>query len=231
MGEAILAPPSRGAAARGAAGRASLPFLALKRQIMLGELEAGQVLTELDLASRFSCSQGTVREALLQLQEEGLVQRKGYRGTQVSECTTDEAVEMFHIRQAIETRGIRRTMRHPSRSLLPDLHALMQRMEEAAEGEDELELAALDRDFHRRLFADAGLAALDPILHRCLVHNHRYKISRSLGPRDLRQTALRHEAIIAAIAQGDAKAAAAALQHHIATIVDLGPNIFPDTVP
>ncbi|MDT8333360.1 FCD domain-containing protein, partial [Roseomonas gilardii] len=69
------------------------------------------------------------------------------------------------------------------------------------------------------------------ILHRCLVHNHRYKISRSLGPRDLRQTALRHEAIIAAIAQGDAGAAATALQHHIATIVDLGPNIFPDIVP
>lgn len=230
MGEAVLAPPSRGVT-RGVAGKASLPFMALKQQIMLGELEAGQVLTELDLASRFSCSQGTVREALLQLQEEGLVQRKGYRGTQVSACTTDEAVEMFHIRQAIETRGIRRAMRHPSRDLVPDLRALMRRMEEAAEGGDELELAALDRDFHRRLFAEAGLAALDPILHRCLVHNHRYKISRSLGPRDLRQTALRHEAIIAAIAQGDTEAAAAALRHHIATIVDLGPNIFPDSAP
>ena len=38
------------------------------------------------------------------------------------------------------------------------------------------------------------------------------KISRSLGPRDLRQTALRHEAIIAAIAQGDTEAARETVQ-------------------
>ena len=47
-------------------------FDALKRDIMLGVLEPGTGLTELELAAHFQCSQGTVREALLQLQEEGL---------------------------------------------------------------------------------------------------------------------------------------------------------------
>jgi DNA-binding transcriptional MocR family regulator len=50
-------------------------FDALKRDIMLGVLEPGTGLTELELAAHFQCSQGTVREALLQLQEEGLVLR------------------------------------------------------------------------------------------------------------------------------------------------------------
>jgi DNA-binding GntR family transcriptional regulator len=213
---------------RPASGKSLAAFATLKREIMLGDLQPGLALTELDLATRFGCSQGTVREALLQLQDEGLVQRKGYRGTQVSPCTEAEAVELFHIRQSIECRGIVHVMAHPSRALIGDLKGLVQAMDEAAAAGDELELASIDRDFHRRLFADAELTALDPILHRCLVHNHRFKISQTRGPRDLVQTARRHEPIIAAIEAGDAQQAAAALFHHIATIVDFGPSVFPE---
>ncbi|MET3649016.1 GntR family transcriptional regulator [Phyllobacterium ifriqiyense] len=208
--------------------KASVVFMSLKRDIMLGELIAGEPLTELDLAARFQCSQGKVREALLQLQEEGLVRRQGHRGTQVSACTVDEAVEMFRVRQQIECNGIVRALRYKSRTLISDLRGLASDMVEAAKVDDELQLAAFDRDFHRRIFRDADLPALDPILHRCLVHNHRFKISRSMGSRDLMATALRHRAIIETIEQCDVSAASQALHHHIATIVDFGPTIFPD---
>lgn len=194
---------------------------------MLGSLEAGHTLVELELAERFGCSQGTIREALLQLQDEGLVHRHGYRGTQVSDCTEDEAVELFRIRQSIECRGIARAMERQTGPLIADLEAMVAAMIEAAEVDDELELASIDRDFHQRLFGEARLTALEPILRRCLVHNHRYKISRSAGPRDLVQTARRHEPIVGAIRAGDAAAAKTALFHHIATIVDFGPTVFP----
>jgi DNA-binding GntR family transcriptional regulator len=195
---------------------------------MLGVLPAGAALTELDLAAQFSCSQGTIREALLQLQEEGLVRRQGHRGTQVSVCTEAEAVEMFRVRQQIECNGIIRALQAPGRMLVGDLKALFAKMLEAASAGDELELASFDRDFHRRIFRDAQLPALDPILHRCLVHNHRFKISRSTTPRDLTATAKRHSVIIEAIEGGDVGRASEALRHHIATIVDLGPNVFAD---
>ncbi|WP_062225975.1 GntR family transcriptional regulator [Aureimonas frigidaquae] len=209
--------------------KSSVAFDALKRDIMLGELPEGRALTELELARRFQCSQGTVREALLQLQDEGLVIRQGHRGTQVSACTEEEAVELFRIRRMIEIRGVRQAVRAGRRTLTSDLNMLLARMIDVAKTGDELSLAALDRDFHRRLFADADLPALDPILHRCLVHNHRFKISRTeASRRDLNQTALRHEPIIAAIAAGDAEGAAEALDHHIVTIVDFGPAIFPE---
>lgn len=211
-------------------GKSAAAFVSLKRAIMLGDLPAGQPLVELDLATRFGCSQGTVREALLQLQDEGLVLRNGYRGTQVSACTVEEAVELFRIRQSIECRGIVHVLQHPSRTLVADLKALLADMTVAATKADELELASIDREFHGRIFADAGLPALDPILRRCLIHNHRFKISRSMGGRDLLQTAQRHEPIVAAIEARDLKAASAALFHHIATIVDFGPNVFPDQV-
>jgi DNA-binding GntR family transcriptional regulator len=208
--------------------KSATAFNALKRDIMLGTLRAGTALPELELAAHFSCSQGTIREALLQLQEEGLVLRKGHRGTQVSACTADEAIEMFRVRQQIECNGITRVLRAPSLSLISELKALLDQMTEAARSGDELELASFDRDFHRRIFQDAGLPALDPILHRCLVHNHRFKISRSTTPRDLLATAQRHGPIIEAIESGDVARATSALHHHIATIVDLGPNVFPD---
>nr|CAD6436414.1 GntR family transcriptional regulator [Rhizobium sp. Q54] len=208
--------------------KSAAAFSALKRDIMLGVLPAGTALTELDLAAHFSCSQGTVREALLQLQEEGLVRRQGHRGTQVSECTEAEAVEMFRVRQQIECNGIVRALQMPTRTLTAELKTLFDKMLEAATAGDELELASLDRDFHRRLFQDAQLPALDPILHRCLVHNHRFKISRSTSPRDLVATAQRHALIIDAVEARNVAMASEALRHHIATIVDLGPDVFPD---
>ncbi|SDA98157.1 GntR family transcriptional regulator [Mesorhizobium qingshengii] len=208
--------------------KAATVFNALKRDIMLGNLAAGTSLTELELAAHFQCSQGTVREALLQLQEEGLVRRQGHRGTQVSECTADEAIEMFRLRTQIECSGLSRTMRSPDRSLIPDLNAMLDDMLAAADADDELQLASIDRDFHRRILESANLSALDPILHRCLVHNHRFKISRSKMARDLRATALRHRSIIEAIESGNVVNAITAMRHHIATIVDFGPEVFPE---
>ncbi len=203
-------------------------FDVLKRDIMLGRFTAGEILTELDLAQRFGCSQGPVREALLQLQEEGLVLRQGHRGTRVSECTADEAVEMFRMRRSIECRGVVRALRRPSRTLLVDLAALATAMEQAAVEDDEYRLAERDRDFHSRLFRDADLPALEPILHRCLIHNHRFKISRSDGSRDLFATARRHGSIVDAVRRGDVVSAVGARGHHIATIVDIGPDVFAE---
>jgi len=193
---------------------------------MLGDLPAGAPLVELDLAGAFGCSQGPVREALLQLQEEGLVFRQAPRGTRVAACTADVAVELFRLRQSIECRGVVRALQRPSRALVTDLKGLIGAMEEDAQAGDEYKLAEHDRDFHRRLLRDANLPALEPILHRCLVHNHRFKISRSQGQRDLLATARRHFSILEAIERSDAATAAEALAHHIATIVDLGPDVF-----
>lgn len=208
--------------------RATVVFDVLKRDIMLGILPAGANLTELELAAHFQCSQGPVREALLQLQEEGLVLRKGHRGTQVSFCTPDEAVEMFRLRNSIECNAISRVMSHDTTQLVHELKNMLDEMLLAADQNNEYQLAAIDRDFHRRIFMNADLPALEPILHRCLVHNHRFKISQSPSQRDLRGTALRHCSIIEAIEHGNIKAAQTALRHHIATIVEFGPAVFPD---
>src|SRR3954454_10159148 len=81
----------------------------VKRRIMLNELKPETVLTELGLAGEYGCSQGTVREALLRLQEDGLVAKSRRRGTVVTRLTADEAQEMLVLRSTIETRGALRS--------------------------------------------------------------------------------------------------------------------------
>lgn len=206
-------------------------FESIKRAIMLGEIPIGAQLLELELAEQFNCSQGPVREALLNLQDEGLVNRMAHRGTRVSDCTRAEAEDMFRIRHGIETRGIVRSLERINARTLDALKSLTSSMEDAAAAEDEYLLSEQDRAFHRQLFNTADLPAVEPILHRCILHNHRFKIIHSGEQRDLIETARRHWSIIQAIEAGDPEAASDAIGHHVATIFDFGPAVFDRPAP
>ena len=207
---------------------------ALRREIMLGEIEPGAMLPEMEVAARFRCSQSPVRDALMLLQEEGLVQRSGHRGTRVSDLHQDEAIEMLRLRRDMECRAARRTFAGPrrrERHLVRDLRAKLASMEAAAAADDDYGLAQADREFHRRLFAEAKLPSLEPLLLRCMTHNHRFKMQTSREPRDLHHTAQRHLAIIEAVERRDTPGLIAALAHHAATTFDEGPLLVEDNEP
>ncbi len=77
-------------------------YATLKRRILLNELRPETALTELGIAQEMGCSQGTVREALLRLQEDGLVLREGHRGTTVTPLDAEAAAEMLALRRRLE---------------------------------------------------------------------------------------------------------------------------------
>ncbi|MGR3660158.1 MAG: GntR family transcriptional regulator [Paracoccaceae bacterium] len=197
----------------------------LRRQIILGLLVPNESLLELELAQHFRVSQSTIREALLVLQEEGLVIRIAHRGTHVAECQIEDMVELLHLRHDIETRGIVRGIERYDRLTHRALTDLVSQMIDAAKDDDEYALSQLDCQFHMRIYEEAGLPSVQPVLRRCLVHNHRYKIQKSERSRSLLFTAERHIPILEALDSGDLSKAVAALSQHINTIVDLGPNI------
>jgi len=197
----------------------------LRRQIILGLLIPNESLRELDLAQHFKSSQSTVREALLVLQDEGLVNRIPHRGTHVSECLAEDMVELLHLRHDIETRGILRGIERYDRLTHRALTDLVDQMVAAARSEDEYALSQLDCQFHMRIYEDAGLTGVQPVLRRCIVHNHRYKILKSERGRSLLFAAERHIPILEALESGDVNKAVAALSHHINTIVDFGPHL------
>ncbi|MDD7973055.1 GntR family transcriptional regulator [Roseinatronobacter alkalisoli] len=206
-------------------------FVALQKEIVLGVLPPEQALTELDLAQRFRCSQGTVREALMQLNEEGLVKRMPNRGTHVAPCHADDARALLSLRRAVECDHLDRVVARADDRLRADLGDLLNAMRNAARDGDEYLLSVYDRAFHARLFDAADLPLVAPILTRCLIHNHRFKILNSRPNRALEETAERHVPILAALDARDVAKLRNLLAHHIATIVDFGPDLTGDAAP
>ncbi len=213
------APPRR--------GRSETAEHALRRDIVLGTLAPGSALRELDLAQRFDCAQGTIREALMRLSEDGLVARRARRDTHVALASPDDAAELLRIRHDIECRAAARVIRACDSDLLRDMDAILQAMRIAALQEDEYALLEHDCSFHLRLFRAANMPVVEPVLFRCLLHTQRFKVLNSeAASRDLRGTAERHVSILEALETRDAAQLNRALSHHIATIVDFGPEVF-----
>ena len=206
-------------------------FEALQKEIVLGSLHPEQALTEMDLAQRFACSQGTVREALMRLAEEGLVNRQPNRGTRVAPCQADDARALLHIRREVECGFLDRVVANADASLERDLHDRLNAMRNAARDGDEYALSVFDRAFHGRLFEAADLPLVAPILTRCLIHNHRDKILNAQPNRELEATAERHVPILDALATRDVAGLQELLSHHIATIVDFGPDLTDTETP
>jgi DNA-binding GntR family transcriptional regulator len=198
-------------------------YAAMRRSILLNELKPGEVLTELGLADLHGCSQGTVREALLRLEADGLVTRSGHRGTHVTELDPEAADELVALRRRIEARGAQRAAARIGAADLADLARRQALMDEAAAGNDAYALLEQDIDFHLALFRLAGLPALEPILLRCMLHTHRQNVWAPRHQRPLAQTASRHRPIFVAAKQHDGAALARALEHHIDTIVAVTP--------
>ncbi|RYH08051.1 GntR family transcriptional regulator [Tropicimonas sp. IMCC6043] len=212
-------------AAKASGRRSEHVFSELQREIVLGLAEPDGALIELDLAQRFDCSQGTVREALMRLNEEGLVTRRPRRGTSVAPCRSADARALIGLRLSIECDNIGRLLRRAGGDLDERLHAKLNDMRNAARDADEYGLAAHDRAFHLALFEAADLPLVAPILRRCLLHVHRFKIMNSGQLRDLEETAERHVPILDALRAREPDRLAEVLRHHISTIVDFGPDL------
>lgn len=196
-----------------------LVYQTVKRRILMNELKPETGLTELGLAKEIGCSQGTIREALFQLQEDGLVTRAGHRGTTVTRLDPEEAQEILALRRRIEVRSALKAALHVTDESLDNLRGIMVGMESAAQREDAFALIELDMAFHLTIFRLAGFEALEQILTRCTLHTHRSKLWAPGHQRPLIETARRHGVLIDRLAARDGAGLSEAIGEHIDTIV------------
>ncbi|MEM6680105.1 MAG: GntR family transcriptional regulator [Pseudomonadota bacterium] len=214
----ILSAPSGGIGGL----KADRAYDALRRAILFRLHEPGDQLLEQQLAHGLGCSQGTVREALLRLAEDGLVERRGYRGTVVTETTLAEAVEMVRVRLSIE-RSVAMTLAQQGLGDgAEEIERILGEMD-AAHGVGDLDRSSvLDRAFHAALAQAAGLGLLRPVLHRCALHIHRFTLGGVEVPRDFFQEAgvgAEHRALLDAILSGGGERASAAISAHLAQVL------------
>lgn len=187
---------------------------------MLNEWQPGLVLTELALAAELSSSQASIREALLRLEGEGMVTRSGHQGTTVTNLGAIEAAEILGLRRRIEGRAAKAIIRHRTTADLPRLQGLLGDMRAAAEADDLWAMVRADTEFHLALFRISGLHAMEPILSRCILHTHRFRLWAPWHRRPLIRTADRHLPILAAVESGDATSLRRHIEDHLDTIVE-----------
>lgn len=191
-------------------------YQSLMRRILLGQLSADDTLTEQALAQEFSCSQGTVREALLKLEQGGLVDRRGYEGTFITKTTEAEAIVMVQLRISLECAGVERAVRSASNDQLKALRKLTDLYNESSAQQDIFACSEADRAFHMTIFDIADMPMLQPTLKRTLIHLHRYMISRQQGNVVLSEHRLAsHAQILEAFEARDAVSAKSLSMRHI----------------
>jgi len=130
-------------------------YAALKKEIFTGVLKPGEPLRELHLARTLIVSQATVREALLRLEQDGLVIRSQNRKTKVTDFSPDDVRDRLTIRMTLEELAAVRAMDLMTDADLQHLGRLAEAIDVAISQEDRYAMTLADIEFHRFIWACA----------------------------------------------------------------------------
>lgn len=181
-------------------------YAQLRREILTCTLPPGQVLSERELAQRYAMSKTPVREALGQLDREGLVRRLPGRGYLVSPITVEDVHNLFDLRLILEVAAAERA----ARRLSPDHVAVLREMADVTYCLDDPQshVAFLDanRTFHLTLAAGSGNRRLADELGTVMLEMDRL-FHLGLRVRDSAQEMKQeHQDVVAALEAGDVDA-------------------------
>lgn len=192
-----------------------LAYERIKGDILDERLLPRQPLIEAELAAKYGMSKTPVREALLSLAREGLVEMSSFRGGRVRDFTADDAREIYELRELLEPFALRRAVPRLTDGDRRSLRDLLDKAQAAAEVGDRRELSRLNCAFHGSLVARCRNEKVIEIL----AHLQNQVRVMSLRLWNVRATHLReaeqHEAILTAVEAGQADRAAELLGEHI----------------
>jgi DNA-binding GntR family transcriptional regulator len=189
---------------------------ALRRAITTGQLPPGTHLVETDLSEALQISRGTLREAMRQLQQEGLISAGARGRLSVRHLDAKEIKDIFDVRAALESLAAQGLAGRQDRAgAVAELRKAVADMEKwaASNLEDRIEA---DLKFHRTM---CHLSGNETLLHSwsSLEGSIRMSIMFAGVDRALKNMdAKRHSDIVDAIESGDAEKAAATVREHMA---------------
>ena len=171
----------------------------LSADILAGRYKPGDRLNESQIARELNISRIPVREALSQLQEQGLVQNRERRGMFVTHIGPEEVLQISSLRIVLETEAVRLARLRMTPDILTRLEALMSQME--AWNGTLLEAAALDLEFHRVIWSAAGNPYLERALNALMVPLFAHKTLEHVT-QEIRRWRLSHHRILLDVVAG-----------------------------
>ncbi|WP_202512905.1 GntR family transcriptional regulator [Streptomyces sp. SID3343] len=187
----------------------------LRAALIAGEMRPGVVYSAPALAAQFGVSPTPVREAMLDLANEGLVEAVRNKGFRVTELSDRELDEFTEIRALIEVPIVARLAGTITPEQLAELRPPAQEIVAAAEAGDLIRYVEADRRFHLSLLALAGNEHLVRVVGDLRKRSRLYGLSRLVGNGRLVASAAEHLELLDALATGDPVVAEQVMARHI----------------
>ncbi|EFL33617.1 transcriptional regulator [Streptomyces viridochromogenes DSM 40736] len=187
----------------------------LKDTVLTDPAMQGAFLSEQELADRIGVSRTPVREALLQLAAEDLVELVPKRGARVAPLTGREIRELMELRGIVERYAAQQLVAQGA-APVAGLRSLLERQRELTGADQAREFIAVDHCFHSALVSAVGNALLDRHYDGLRSRQVRAGVVALFNQQGRQEAVLEeHEAILDALEAGDAQAACTAIDHHL----------------
>ena len=191
----------------------------LRRAITSLALLPSEALSEKELSLQLGASRTPVREALIRLADEGLVDILPQRGSFVAPIRLSDVEEAQFIRESLEVAVVRRLAGHCSPRFLSDMKLNLARQELAVAERDGDLFLELDEAFHRGLCEEASLSKSWRVIQSVKLQMDRIRYLSLPEPGHLEMLLVQHRQIMDAIETGSADAAGHHMSAHLKEVL------------
>ncbi len=198
-----------------------LALSAIRKRIVEGDLRFGEAVSESSLAADLNMSKTPVREALLQLKREGLVNIQPQRGSFVFSMDADQVHQICEFRRTLEREALTQTMGLAWGQLVDRQERCVAEMGMAIRQGDLQAYRRLDADFHQNFLEFCGNAFMVEAYRHITFRLQALRTRLSVRPENNIRTLAEHERIVEAIIARDLIEAVTRLTDHIEGMRDL----------
>lgn len=191
----------------------------IRDAILRGELSAGQRLVEAELTDRFQATRGAVRQALVQLEGEGIVERERNRGARVRSVSLEQAVEITEVRAVLEGLCAAKAAAAMTDQEREELRALGPRLRDAVEAGDIVVYSSLAQEVHTRIRQLSRQPTASELLERLRYQSVRHHFSVALLPGRPRIGLQEHLDVLDAVTSESPERAEAVMRAHLESVV------------
>lgn len=187
----------------------------LRTSIISGDLVEGELYSAPSLGAAFGVSATPVREAMMDLVREGLVETVKNKGFRITGMTDAELEEISEIRLLIEPEATRRALPLIPRENIDELRSLADAIVHTAKNRDPEAYLAADRAFHSRLLSFTGNKQLVEIATDLRLRTRLYGLKTLMDNNQLDGSAQEHHEMIDCVERGDGDGIYDLMVHHI----------------
>ncbi len=189
-------------------------YAMLKEAIVAGELVPGERIVLRQLAVQLGVSGIPIREAIKQLEAEGLVTVSPHSEVVVAKLSPKEFEELSGIRAVLESYAAGLTAQRKGRDIAGQLQECLEHMKLAVQTNDHRSYGKLDKEFHEILCANCGNEELNKMIQGLANRTERARALFVMDPQRMKHSVLEHQGIFEAITAGGGPQAESAVRKH-----------------